>query len=41
MYPAGMGLDNSLQQDRNIQQGTSNTIQFLKREKTFKVLKEA
>lgn len=33
MYLAGMGLDNLLQQDRNTQQGTSNTIQFLKRKK--------
>lgn len=41
MCLAGMALGHLLQQDRNSQQGTSNTTQFLKRKKTFRVPKGA
>lgn len=41
MYLAGTGLENLLQQDRNTQPGTSDTIRFLKRENTFKIPKGA
>lgn len=41
MYLVGMVLGDLLQQDRNTQQGTSNTIHFLKRKKAFRVPKGA